>query len=300
MMNATLSDLRAFATVARHRSFRAAADEMGVSRSTLSHAVRGLEQQMGVRLLNRTTRSVAATEAGMRLLARLAPLLGDLDDMLAEASGVEDSPVGHVRINGPEAGCRWLLHHVVPQFLDAFPRVTLDLTSEGRFVDIVAEGFDAGIRLREAIAQDMVIVPFGGPVRFLAVASPHYLAQHGRPETPEDLKRHRCIPQRLPSGKPHRWEFEQGGSDIVVEVSGALTLDHIGLMIEAAENGLGIAYVADTVAQRALEQGTLVPLLEPWSPPSPGLCLYYPGHRHVPPALRAFLDTVRSVERGKG
>jgi DNA-binding transcriptional LysR family regulator len=295
MADPTLSDLKAFANVARHRSFRAAADTMGVSRSTLSHAIRGLEQQLGVRLLNRTTRSVAATEAGQSLLARLGPLLGDLDDMLAQARGVHDSPAGHLRINAPEAGCRWLLRHVVPQFLDTFPLITLDLVSEGRFVDIVADGFDAGVRLREAVPQDMVAVAFGGAVRFLAVVSPQYLARYGQPAMPDDLKHHRCIRQRLPSGKAYRWEFERNGQEVAVEVPGSLTLDHSGLMVEAAEEGLGIAYVPESVARDALTGGRLKIVLEHWSPPSPGLCLYYPGHRHVPPALRAFLDTVRAV-----
>jgi DNA-binding transcriptional LysR family regulator len=295
MADPTLSDLKAFANVARHRTFRAAADTMGVSRSTLSHAIKGLEQQLGVRLLNRTTRSVAATEAGQSLLARLAPLLGDLDDMLAQVRGVHDRPAGHLRINAPEAGCRWLLRYVVPQFLDTFPLITLDLVSEGRFVDIVADGFDAGVRLREAVPQDMVAVAFGGSVRFLAVVSPQYLARYGQPATPDDLKHHRCIRQRLPSGKAYRWEFERNGQEVAVEVPGALTLDHSGLMVEAAEEGLGIAYVPESVARDALSGGRLKIVLEQWSPPSPGLCLYYPGHRHVPPALRAFLDTVRAV-----
>lgn len=296
MPNLTLSDLRAFANVARHRSFRAAADTMGVSRSTLSHAIRGLEQQLGARLLNRTTRSVAATEAGEQLLVRLTPLLEDLDDMLAEARGSPDSPAGHLRINAPEAGCSWLLRHVVPRFLEAFPLITLDLVSEGRFVDIVADGFDAGVRLREAVPQDMVTVAFGGAIRFLAVASPQYLERRGHPAAPDDLKSHQCIRQRLPSGKVYRWEFERNGQEITVEVPGALTLDHSGLMIEAAERGLGIAYVPESVAREAVAEGRLTAVLESWSPPSPGLCLYYPGHRQVPTALRAFLDTVRAVQ----
>jgi DNA-binding transcriptional LysR family regulator len=184
---------------------------------------------------------------------------------------------------------------VVPQFLDTFPLITLDLVSEGRFVDIVADGFDAGVRLREAVPQDMVAVAFGGSVRFLAVVSPQYLARYGQPATPDDLKHHRCIRQRLPSGKAYRWEFERNGQEVAVEVPGALTLDHSGLMVEAAEEGLGIAYVPESVARDALSGGRLKIVLEQWSPPSPGLCLYYPGHRHVPPALRAFLDTVRAV-----
>ena len=297
MTKPSLADLNAFAAVARHRSFRAAADAMGVSRSSLSHALRGLEQQLGVRLLHRTTRSVAPTEAGQQLLQRLAPMLRDLDDMLAAVSGSADGPVGQLRINANESATRWLLRHVVPGFLRRHPRVTLDLVSEGRLVDIVAEGFDAGVRLREAVPQDMVIVPFAGDVRFLAVAAPAYLAEHGVPMTPDDLHKHRCIRQRLPSGKPYRWEFALNADEFAIDAPGVLTLDHNGLMVEAAEDGLGIAFVPESFARRALEDGRLVTLLREWSPAIPGLCLYYPGHRHVPPPLRAFIAELRSTER---
>ncbi len=295
MPKPSLADLTAFAAVARHRSFRAAADAMGVSRSSLSHALVGLEQQLGVRLLHRTTRSVAPTEAGERLLARLAPMLRELDDMLA-AVGSADGPAGTLRINAPEGGARWFLRHVVPDFLDRYPRVALDLVSENRLIDIVAEGFDAGVRLREAVPQDMIAVPFAGDVRFLAVASPTYLSRHGVPATPEDLRRHRCIRQLLPSGKPYRWEFARGSDEIAMEVPGALTLDHNALMADAAADGLGIAFVPESAARSALRDGRLRALLEDWSPAIPGLSLYYPGHRHVPPVLRAFIDQVRAAD----
>ena len=296
MTKPSLADLTAFAAVAQHRSFRAAADALGVSRSSLSHALRGLEQQLGVRLLHRTTRSVAPTEAGQQLLQRLTPMLRDLDDMLTAVSGGTDGPAGQLRINANESAARWLLRHVVPGFLRRHPRVTLDLVSEGRLVDIVAEGFDAGVRLREAVPQDMVIVPFAGDTRFLAVAAPAYLAEQGVPMTPDDLHRHRCIRQRLPSGKRYRWEFALNADEIAIDVPGALTLDHSGLMVEAAADGLGIAYVPEPIARPALEDGRLVTLLQEWSPAIPGLCLYYPGHRHVPPPLRAFIAELRSTE----
>ena len=295
MPKPSLADLTAFAAVARHRSFRAAADAMGVSRSSLSHALGGLEQQLGVRLLHRTTRSVAPTEAGERLLARLAPMLRELDDMLA-AVGSADGPAGTLRINAPASATRWFLRHVVPDFLDRYPRVALDLVSENRLIDIVAEGFDAGVRLREAVPQDMIAVPFAGDVRFLAVAAPAYLARHGVPATPDDLRRHRCIRQRLPSGKPYRWEFARGSDEIAMEVPGALTLDHNELMADAAADGLGIAFVPEPAARSALRDGRLRAVLEDWSPAIPGLCLYYPGHRHVPPVLRAFIDALRAAD----
>ncbi len=296
MPKPSLADLTAFAAVARHRSFRAAADAMGVSRSSLSHALGGLEQQLGVRLLHRTTRSVAPTEAGERLLARLAPMLRELDDMLAAVGDGTDGPAGTLRINAPESAARWFLRHVVPDFLDRYPRVALDLVSDNRLIDIVAAGFDAGVRLREAVPQDMIAVPFAGDVRFLAVAAPAYLARHGAPATPDDLLRHRCIRQLLPSGKPYRWEFARGSDEIAMEVPGALTLDHNGLMADAAADGLGIAFVPEPAARSALRGGRLRAVLEDWSPAMPGLCLYYPGHRHVPPALRAFIDALRAAD----
>jgi DNA-binding transcriptional LysR family regulator len=296
MPKPSLADLSTFAAVARHRSFRAAADELGVSRSSLSHALVGLEQQLGVRLLHRTTRSVAPTEAGAGLLARLVPMLRDLDDMLAAVSDGADGPAGTVRINALEAAARWLLRHVAPGFLDRYPRVSLDIASEDRLIDIIAEGFDAGVRLHEAVPQDMIAVPFGGDARFLAVASPGYLARHGVPKTPDDLRRHRCIRQRLASGKPYRWEFAQGLDEISVEVPGSLTLNHNGLMVDAAVDSLGIAFVPERVARPFLDDGRLNALLENWCPAIPGLCLYPPGHRHVPPALRVFIDDLRAAD----
>jgi DNA-binding transcriptional LysR family regulator len=296
MTKPSLADLSAFAAVARHRSFRAAADELGVSRSSLSHALVGLEQQLGVRLLHRTTRSVAPTEAGARLLARLVPTLRDLDDMLAAVSDGAEGPAGTVRINALEAAARWLLRHVVPGFLDRYPRVSLDIVSEDRLIDIIAEGYDAGVRLRESVPQDMIAVPFGGNARFLAVASPNYLSRHGVPATPHDLRRHCCIRQRLASGKPYRWEFARGLDEIAIEVPGMLTLNHNELMVDAAVDGLGIAFVPERVARPFLHDGRLRALLEDWSPAIPGLCLYYPGHRHIPPALRVFIGDLRAAD----
>ena len=295
-MKPSLADLAAFVAVSRHQSFRAAADAMGVSRSSLSHALKGLERDLDVRLLHRTTRSVAPTDAGARLLSRLAPTLKDLDDMLADVSGDGEGPAGVLRINANEAAARWLLRHVTPGFLDRHSRVTLDLVSEGRLVDIVAEGFDAGVRLREAVPQDMIAVPFGGEVRFLAVAAPAYLSRHGEPRSPEDLRHHRCIRQRLPSGRPYRWEFARGSDELAIDVPGVLTLDHNGLMVEAAIAGLGVAFVPEPWGRPALDDGRLLAILEDWSPVLPGLCLYYPGRRHVPPALRAFIDELRAAD----
>jgi DNA-binding transcriptional LysR family regulator len=301
MADVSLSELKAFVLVAQHRSFRRAADLAGVSRPTLSHALRALERRLGTRLLHRTTRSVALTHAGERLLARLDPALRDLDDMLG-AVGRDGTDIGGpLRINTNEGGARWLLHHAIPAFLERHPRVSLDLLTEGRLVDIVAEGFDAGVRLLEAVPQDMVAVPFGGDTRFIAVAAPSYVARRGEPVVPYDLHRHQCIRQRLPSGKAYRWEFARDGEDILIDAPGSLTLDNSGLMTDAAIDGLGIAFVPEPYARAALEDGRLAILLSDWSPQLPGLCLYYARNRQTPAALRAFIDVLRSCDaKGSG
>ncbi|WNL41584.1 LysR family transcriptional regulator [Halomonas sp. PAMB 3264] len=293
MNKPTLADLKAFKAVAEHQSFRRAADLMGVSRSSLSHTLRTLERRLGTRLLHRTTRSVSLTESGERLLLRLGPLLGELDTLLEEASSLEGKITGRLRINASEAAIRLLLTRVVPRFLTLYEDVELDLVAEGRLVDIVEEGFDAGIRLREAVPKDMIAVPVGGELRFLAVASPGYLQGKPMPEKPDELALHQCIRQRLPSGKRYRWEFQQHGQEVLVDVSGAIALDSSQLMVEAAVAGLGIAYVPEPYAHAYLSDETLVTVLEDWCPYISGLYLYYPNNRHVPPNLRAFIDLLR-------
>ncbi len=294
----SLADLSALAAVAAHRSFRKAADELGLSPSSLSHAIRALEARLGVRLLHRTTRSVSATEAGQRLVARLQPVLRDLDLALEEVDRFRSRPSGTLRINSAEGPARLLLATVVPAFLERHPEMSLDLATEGRLVDIVAEGFDAGIRLGEAVPQDMVAVRFGGTVRFVAVASPGYLATRDAPQAPDDLAGHSCIRYRLRSGRLFRWEFAQHGQELTVEVPGPLVLDHVELMAEAAAAGLGIAYVPEHTARPFLADGRLRTVLDDWCPRIPGLFLYYPGHRQVPPGLRAFIDVIRAVGQG--
>ncbi|MGA1802008.1 LysR family transcriptional regulator [Rhizobium sp. HT1-10] len=291
----TLGDLTAFVTIVSHRSFRKAADELGLSPSTLSHVIRTLELNMGVRLLNRTTRSVSPTEAGERLAARLMPVIRDFDIALAEVDEFRGRPSGMLRINTSAVGARALLASVVPTFLKRYPEMSLDLVTEGRLVDIVADGFDAGIRLGEQLPQDMIAVPFEGATRFVAVASPDYLRGRDAPKTPDDLKDHACIRFRLTSGKLFRWEFEKRGQEMAVDVAGALTLDDMQLMIEAAVKGMGIAYVSERGLRPYLESGALVLVLEDWCPWIPGLFLYYPGRRHVPPGLRAFIDVLKEA-----
>lgn len=291
----TLSDLTAFVAIANQRSFRKAADELGVSPSSLSHLMRGLERDMGVRLLHRTTRSVALTEAGERLLMRLQPVLQELATVLDGVNDFRLRPTGTLRINSSESAARLLLQSAVPAYLARYPDVALDLVTENRLVDIVADGFDAGIRLAETVPQDMHAVPFGGRIRFLAVASPEYLLENGVPRTPDELGGHRCIRGRMPSGKLYRWDFEKHGQSLSIDPPGILTLDHLGLMIEAAAAGMGIAYIFELSARPWLEAGTLVPVLPDWAPTTAGLSLYYPGHRHMPLALRAFIDVLNEV-----
>jgi DNA-binding transcriptional LysR family regulator len=296
MPRPSLNDLAAFAAVAEHRSFRKAADALGVSRSALSHTLLGLERNLGVRLLNRTTRSVAPTESGAALLTRLDPVLRDLDaalDMLSDTRG----PSGTLRINANKAATRLLLRDVVPAYLTRYPGVELDLVTEGRLVDIVAQGFDAGVRLGEAVPRDMIAIRLTDELRFLAVASPAYLARHAPPVIPDDLSQHHCIRQRLPSGKRYRWEFARHGEEIAIDPPGHLTLDDNDLMVQAATDGFGIAYVPESYARPPLDSGRLLTVLEDWCPRIPGLTLYYAGHRHVPSALRAFIDLVRELKR---
>lgn len=295
MSQPDLDDLRSFVAIAQRRSFRQAADDLGVSPSTLSHMMRVLEEKLGVRLLHRTTRSVAPTEAGEQLLARLSPLLQQLHAVIEDVNGFRASPGGILRINTGEPIARLLLQRAVPLFRQRFPDVALDLFVDNRLVDIVAEGFDAGVRLAEAVPQDMHAVAFGPPVRFLTVAAPVYLEEHGTPLHPADLARQQCIRMRMQSGKLYRWEFARHGEALDIDVPGALTLNGIGLMVEAAVAGHGIAYVPDISVADHLAQERLVALMPDWCQPSSALALYYPGHRHVPAALRAFIEVLRDV-----
>jgi DNA-binding transcriptional LysR family regulator len=292
----TLADLKAFQLVAAKRSFARAAGEMGVSRSALSHAMRALENDLGVRLLHRTTRSVSPTQAGEHLLTRLGPLLSDLDQVLDEVSRDDMALRGTLRINGSEGAIRHLLRTVVPRYVAMYPDMELDLVADGRLVDVVAEGFDAGIRLGEAVPKDMIAVRVSDDLRFLTVASPRYLRRHGRPAVPEDLHAHRCIRQRLPSGRRYRWEFARHGQAYAIDPPGALTLDNSSLMVEAALDGLGIAYVPESYAREALARRRLVVVLDAWCPTIPGLFLYFPGNRHVPTGLQAFVKLLRESD----
>ena len=290
-----LDSLRAFVAIAHRRSFRQAADELGVSPSTLSHMMRVMEETLGVRLLHRTTRSVAPTEAGEHFLRRIEPVLRELGATLEDVNGFRERPSGSLRINTAEPTARWLLQHAVPVFHERYPDISLDLFIENGLVDIVAGGFDAGVRLLESVPQDMHAAPFGAPIRFMPMASPGYLEAHGTPQVPDDLLRHQCIRMRMQSGKIYRWEFARHGQAFALDVPGILSLNQVGLMVEAAVAGQGIAYATDVIARDYLADGRLVPLLQEWCQPWSELAVYYPGHRHVPAALRAFIEVLQEV-----
>jgi DNA-binding transcriptional LysR family regulator len=297
MSRPSTTDLTAFVAVATHRSFRGAADELGTAPSTLSHAMRALEERLGVRLLNRTTRSVAPTEAGFQLLARLQPALASLDDALDSVAAFRGKVAGTVRINAPRLAAALLVRDVLPRMAERHPEVTIDIVVEGRLIDIVSAGFDAGVRLTGSIPRDMIAVPLTQPQRFLCVASPAYLKREGVPKTPDDLKRHRCIGHRLPGGKLYRWEFERAGQALTIDAPASVVLDDEDLMVDAAVKGLGIAYVLSPAAASALKARHLREVLSAWTQFAEGASVYYPGHRKVPPALRAFLDVVREASK---
>ncbi|TVT74012.1 MAG: LysR family transcriptional regulator [Denitromonas halophila] len=295
MKRSDYGELAAFACVARLRSFRRAADEMGVSASALSHAVRGLEERLGVRLLNRSTRSVMPTEAGARLLDRLDPALSDIALALDELNAFRDTPRGALRLNVPRIAMRAVLLPILRVFRARYPAVVVEVVADDGLVDIVAEGFDAGIRFGERLAADRVALPIGPPQRFIVVASPAYLATHPAPRTPEDVLAHACIGQRFPSGVVYRWEFARAGVSRAVEVKASLIVNDHAMALDAAQAGLGLAYVLASLATDAIEAGALVPVLDDWMPPAEHFYLYTSGRRQMPAPLRAFIDLAREL-----
>ncbi|SEB15318.1 LysR family transcriptional regulator [Paraburkholderia sartisoli] len=293
MSRAGLSELTAFVAIAEQRSFRAAARVLGVSPSALSHSMRGLEARLGVRLFNRTTRSVALTEAGEQLLRRAGPAIADLEDAVNEVASARNRPSGSIRISASESAARPIIREVLPDFLAAYPDIHVEFVVDTRLVDIVADGFDAGIRVLQDVPRDMIAVRFGPDMRFAAVASPGYLSRHPAPEAPHDLAQHRCIRFRFESGALYRWDLEHRGKTASIDVDGPMTLGNLNLMVEAALAGIGIAWVTEHLVAAHLASGELVHLLPEWSPSFPGLCLYYPANRHPPTALRLFAQAVR-------
>ena len=296
MYKSRLVELEAVLAVARRQGFRSAAAELGMSTSALSNAVAGLEASLGVRLFHRTTRSVSLTEAGEQFVARVAPAFADIRGAMEAASSQRQTPAGTLRINTALGAARMIFAPLVVEYLQRYPDMTVDIITEGRTIDIVAEGCDAGIRPRELVPRDMVRVPIGRDMRMAVVATPEYLAEHPKPMSPADLGAHHCIRARMPSGAPYRWEFAQHGETLHVDVPGTLILDAPVLMLDATRASMGLAYLAEWYVVDDIAAGRLVRVLQEWTPPFAGLALYYPAGRHVPPGLRAFIDLIREVD----
>ena len=298
-MDLNLSDLGAFLAVARAKGFRDGARATGGSASGLSEAVRRLETRLGVRLLNRTTRSVVPTEAGQRLLERLGPALNEVEAALDGMDGFRNRPAGTLRLNVPVSAARLALPALVSPFLAAYPDIRLEIIADENFVDVLAAGCDAGIRYDERLEKDMIAVPIGPRVqRFAAAASAAYLDRRGRPEHPRDLLAHVCLRARFPSGAMPPWEFEHDGEVVKVDPAGALIVQAgaaTELSVDAAIGGSGIVYLFEDWLRPHFDRGALQPLLEPWWPSFSGPFLYYPGRRLLPSPLRAFVDFIKSA-----
>jgi DNA-binding transcriptional LysR family regulator len=297
MQEPDLSDLKAFVAVTRARGFRHAALTGGVSASSLSEAVRRLEQQLGVRLLNRTTRSVTPTEAGQRLFERLAPAFGEITIALDAVNLFRESPTGTLRLNVPSIAAREILPALLSRFLAAHPGITVDVGTNDTFIDILAAGFDAGIRYDERLERDMIAVPIGPRVQhFVAAAAPSYLAARGMPQHPGELLNHARIGHRFDSGVLATWEFKRGDDVVRIEPNGPMIASVIELERGAAIAGLGIVYSFDEFLRPAIEQGALVPVLGEWCQTFTGPFLYYPSRTHMPAPLRAFVDFILAGE----
>jgi len=293
MHKSRLVELDAVVAVARRGNFRAAAADLGMSTSALSHAVAGLEGRLGVRLFNRTTRSVALSAAGEQFVTQITPALSEIRNAMEAVNSYRDTPVGTLRINTSVGAARQILTPIVLEYLRRYPEMKVDLVTEGRLIDIVGEGFDAGIRLAETVPGDMIAVPIGYDLRMAVVASPTYFKDRPLPRTPGDLLEHRCIRARLKSGQMYQWEFERHGEAFTVDAPGSLTLDEPTLMLEAVLAGEGITYLSEIYVAPEIAAGHLVRVLEEWTPPFPGLSLYYPSRRNVPAGLRKFIELVR-------
>jgi DNA-binding transcriptional LysR family regulator len=280
--------------VARERSFTRAAAQIGVSPSALSHTIRGLEERLGLRLLTRTTRSVAPTQAGERLLAAIGPRFDEIEAELAALSELRDKPAGTIRITTGMHAAQTILWPALAKLLPDYPDIEVELSANLGFVDIVAERFDAGVRLGETIAQDMVAVRIGPDMRMTAIASPAYFAAHKPPRTPNDLAAHNCINLRFPTlGGLYAWEFEKDGRALNVRVEGQLIVNDSALALQAAIDGLGIAYLAEDGVLAEVEAGRLTRVLEDWTPPFPGYHLYYPSRRQQSPAFALLVGALR-------
>jgi DNA-binding transcriptional LysR family regulator len=289
----TINDLQAFVAVAREQSFTKAATKLGVSQSALSHTVRGLEAQLGLRLLTRTTRSVAPTAAGERLLTTMGPLLDEIETGMAALSEFREKPAGTIRITTGEHAAHTVLWPALERLLPDYPDIKVELDINNGMTDIVAGRYDAGVRLGEQVAKDMVAVRIGPEARMAVVGAPSYFTNRPRPETPQDLTAHDCINLRMPSGGLLTWEFEKDDHEVKVRVEGRLVFNNTLMALEAAVGGYGLAYLLEDRVQACLADGRLVRVLADWCPPFSGYHLYYPSRRQPTPAFSLLVDTLR-------
>lgn len=293
MRGSDFAELEAFIAVAETKSFVRAAARLGLSRSALSHTIRGLEERVGTRLLNRTTRSVALTDAGKTLFNRLPAAFAEIRDVVEGLSAYRDRPAGTIRLNLPRVAAQALISSKLSEFVRAYPDINVELMIQDELADIVGNGFDAGVRPGGLLHQDMIAVKITPDIRTAVVASPEYLADNPPPVTPADLAAHNCINYRWASGSLYRWPLGKGGDMLNVEVSGTLALNDAGLAVTAAIEGLGIACALESNVIHELAEGRLVRVLEDWCPPSPGFFLYYPSSRLLSAAFRVFIDFMR-------
>ncbi|MEQ9607137.1 MAG: LysR substrate-binding domain-containing protein [Kiloniellaceae bacterium] len=297
MYRPALSDLDAVVAIARGGSFRSAALALGMSTTALSNAVAKLEAKLGVRLFNRTTRSVSLTDAGRLFVEQVTPALQDIHGAMDAVRSQQASPSGTLRINAFAAGAREIISPLVLGFLRRHPAVHIDLVTEGRLVDIVAEGFDLGVRRADLVPADMIAVALGRPQRYAVVAAPGYFENHGKPRTPADLAKHRCIRVRLPNGALFRWHFEKRGETAQIDVTGPITLDESSLARAAVLDGTGIGLFMEQDVRDDVAAGRLTRVLDDWTPPLADLCLYYPGRRNPSAALKAFVGLARELSK---
>ena len=292
--------LAAFAVVAEERSFTRAAARLGVSPSALSHTMRRLEERLRIKVLARSTRSVSTTEAGERLLERLRPAIEEISNAVKDLGRLLDRPSGLIRITASRTAARMVVAPVLPRFTQSYPEIVVETLVDSALTNIVAQRFDAGIRLGESLEKNVVAVPVTGQLRMAVVGSPQYFAVNPAPATPHDLREHRCINFRLPSaGTLYKWEFEKAHRSVEVGVEGPLIFDDEGLVIDAALAGVGLAYLIEDQVASLLQAGALSRVLDDWCPPFPGFFLYYPGRRQVSPALAAFINAIRLPSKAR-
>jgi DNA-binding transcriptional LysR family regulator len=292
-----LNDLDAVIAVARRASFRVAALDLGMSTTALSNTIGKLEASLGVRLFNRTTRSVSLTDAGRMFIEQVGPALQDIHGAMETARSRQATPSGTLRINAFATAGREILSPLVLEFLRRYPQVHIDLVTEGRLVDIVAEGFDLGVRVADLVPSDMIAVSLGRPQRYAVAGSPAYFEMHDKPRVPPDLLQHQCIRVRLPNGALYRWQLEKDGKTAQIDVTGPITLDEASLARIAVLEGIGLGFFMEQDVHADIEAGRLVRVLEDWTPPFAGLCLYYPGRRNPSAALKAFIALARELGR---